>query len=90
MLEALLNAQRLNNTAKAEQKKAQRATNLKRQYLYSINFAVNNKSSDIAPYLALTDLYDTPKNYLDTIYNGLTPAVSASKYGLIFKDYISN
>ena len=43
LLEALLNAQRLNDTAKAEQKKAQRATNLKRQYLFSINFAVNNK-----------------------------------------------
>jgi hypothetical protein len=90
LLEALLNAQRLNDTAKAEQKKAQRATNLKRQYLFSINFAVNNKSSEIAPYIALVDLYDTPKNYLDTIYNGLTPVVSASKYGVILKNFIAS
>lgn len=90
LLEALLNAQRLNDTAKAEQKKAQRATNLKRQYLYSVNFAVNNKSSEIAPYIALADLYDTQKNYLDTIYNGLTPAVSASKYGVILKNFIAS
>ena len=90
LLEALLNAQRLNDTAKAEQKKAQRATNLKRQYLYSVNFAVNNKSSEIAPYIALADLYDTPKNYLDTIYNGLTSAVSASKYGVILKNFIAS
>ena len=90
LLEALLNAQRLNDTAKAEQKKAQRATNLKRQYLYSVNFAVNNKSSEIAPYIALADLYDTPKNYLDTIYNGLTPVVSASKYGVILKNFIAS
>jgi hypothetical protein len=75
---------------KAEQKKAQRATNLKRQYLFSINFAVNNKSSEIAPYIALADLYDTKKSYLDTIYNGLTPAIAFSKYGLILENFIAN
>ena len=90
LLEDLLSAQRINDTAKAEQTKVQRATNLKRQYLFSINFAVNNKSSEIAPYIALADLYDTPKNYLDTIYNGLTPVVSASKYGVILKNFIAS
>ena len=90
LLEDLLNAQRINDSAKAEQTKAQRATNLKRQYLFSINFAVNNKSSEIAPYIALADLYDTKKSYLDTIYNGLTPAIASSKYGLILENFIAN
>ena len=90
LLENLLNAQLINDTAKIEQTKTQRATNLKRQYLYSINFAVNNKSSEIAPYIALADLYDAKKSYLDTIYNSLSPAVASSKYGMIFKDFIAN
>ena len=90
LLENLLNAQLINDTAKLEQTKNRRATNLKRQYLYSINFAVNNKSSEIAPYVALADLYDAKKSYLDTIYNSLSPAIAGSKYGVIFKDFIAN
>ena len=90
LLENLLNAQLINDKAKIEQTKIQRAKNLERQYLYSINFAVNNKSSEIAPYIALADLYDAKKSYLDTIYNSLSPAVASSKYGMIFKDFIAN
>ena len=90
LLEELLNAQRINDTVKAEQKKEQRAINLKRQYLFSINFAVKNKSSEIAPYIALADLYDTKKKYLDTIFNSLTPAIASSKYGLILENFIAN
>ena len=90
LLEDLLNAQRINDTTKVEQIKSQRVKNLKRQYLFCINFAVNNKSSEIAPYIALSDLYDTKKRYLDTIYNGLTPAIASSKYGLILENFIKN
>ena len=90
LLEKLLNAQLINDRDEVEQTKTQRATNLKRQYLYSINFAVNNKSSEIAPYIALTDLYDAKKSYLDTIYNSLTQAIAGSKYGVIFKNFIVN
>lgn len=90
LLENLLNAQLINDTAKVEQTKNRRATNLKRQYLYSINFAVNNTSSEIAPYIALADLYNAKKSYLDTIYNSLSPAIAGSKYGVIFKDFIAN
>lgn len=90
LLEDLLNAQRINDTSKVELIKSQRVKNLKRQYLFCINFAVNNKSSEIAPYIALSDLYDTKKRYLDTIYNGLTPAIASSKYGLILENFIKN
>tara|TARA_B100001287_G_scaffold227267_1_gene197161 strand:+ start:468 stop:1163 length:696 start_codon:yes stop_codon:yes gene_type:complete len=90
LLEDLLNAQRINDTAKTEQTKLLRATNLKRQYLFSINYAVKNKSSEIAPYIALADLYNTKKSYLDTIYNGLTPKIASSKYGLILENFIKN
>ncbi|WP_341216511.1 DUF4369 domain-containing protein [uncultured Wocania sp.] len=54
---------------------------LKRKYLYTVNFAINNKDSEVAPYLALTEIYNAHINLLDTINNSLTPKVKASKYG---------
>lgn len=54
---------------------------LKRRYLYTVNFAINNKDYEIAPYLAISEVYDANIKYLDTIYNSLTPKVKTSKYG---------
>jgi Domain of unknown function (DUF4369) len=55
--------------------------NLKRRYLYTVNFAINNKDSEVAPYLALTEIYNAQVKWLDTINKSLTPKVKASKYG---------
>ncbi|HXK00137.1 MAG TPA: DUF4369 domain-containing protein, partial [Gelidibacter sp.] len=52
-----------------------------RRYLYTINFAINNKDSEIAPYLALSEIPDANIKYLDTINNALTPPIQSSKYG---------
>lgn len=52
-----------------------------RKYLYTINFAINNKDSEIAPYLALSEISDANIKYLDTINNALTPSIQSSKYG---------
>ncbi len=54
---------------------------LKRRYLYTVNFAINNKDYEIAPYLAISEVYDANVKYLDTIYKSLTPEVKMSKYG---------
>ncbi|MCF7569638.1 DUF4369 domain-containing protein [Sabulilitoribacter arenilitoris] len=54
---------------------------LKRKYLFAVNFALNNKDSEVAPYLALTEIYNANINLLDTINNTLTSKVKASKYG---------
>ncbi len=54
---------------------------LKRKYLYTVNFAINNKDSEVAPYLALTEIYNAHISLLDTINNSLTPKVKKSKYG---------
>ena len=62
--------------------------NLKRQYLYSINFAINNNDSEVAPYIALSDVFDAKSSFLDSIYNSLTPRISESKYGVILKEYL--
>lgn len=60
----------------------------KRKYLQTINFALNNKDKEIAPYLALSEVFDARIKYLDTINNALTPEVANSKYGKILKSFI--
>ena len=61
---------------------------LKRKYLYTVNFAINNKDHEIAPYLALSEVFDANIKYLDTIYNSLVPKVKKSKYGKDLKDFL--
>ena len=62
--------------------------NLKRGYAFALNFALNNKDSYVAPYIALTEVSDANVVYLDSIYNSLTPEVSDSKYGKRLKTYL--
>ncbi len=54
---------------------------LKMKYLYAINFAINNKESEVAPYIAIAEIYDANVKYLDTIYNSLPDHIAKSKYG---------
>ncbi len=61
---------------------------LRRRYFYTTNFAVKNGDAEVAPYLALTELYDANISLLDTINNSLTKEVKASKYGQRLKEYI--
>jgi len=58
---------------------------LKRKYLYTVNFAINNKHLEIAPYIAVTQIPGANPKYLDTIYKSLPEAIKASKYGLKLK-----
>lgn len=62
--------------------------NILRSYLYSLNFALNNKNSHIAPYIALTDAADANIIYLDSIYNSLSPEVANAKYGRALEAYL--
>ncbi len=61
---------------------------IKRSYAYAINFALTNTNSTIAPYIALQEIPDANKIYLDSIYNSLDDKVSASKYGIALKKYL--
>ncbi len=62
---------------------------VKRKYLYTVNFAINNKDSEVAPYLALTQIYDANIKYLDTINSSLLPAIKSSKYGKELQAFIT-
>ncbi|PHR74204.1 MAG: thiol:disulfide interchange protein [Lutibacter sp.] len=54
---------------------------IKKRYLYTTNFSVKNGKSEVAPYLALTELYDAHISLLDTVNNSLSKKVKASLYG---------
>lgn len=62
----------------------------KRQYLYSLNYAVTNGNSHVAPFIALNELSNGSKVLLDTIRKSLNNDVLSSKYGLMLKKYIDN
>ncbi|MDO7173768.1 DUF4369 domain-containing protein [Mariniflexile sp. AS56] len=64
--------------------------NLKHRYLFTVNFALNHKDSEVAPYLALTEIYNAKVKFLDTINNSLTPKVKASKYGKKLQEFIDD
>lgn len=61
---------------------------LKRRYIVTINYAINNADYEVAPYIALTEVYDTNIKMLDTINSSLSPAVKKSKYGILLQEYI--
>lgn len=58
---------------------------LRAKYLYTVNFAINHKNMEIAPFLAISEVYDANIRLLDTIYNSLTNEVRKSKYGKSLK-----
>lgn len=65
-----------------------RAIVLKKKYLAAINFAVNHKEYEVAPFIALSEISDANIKYLDTISKSLSPKVAKSKYGKMLSDYI--
>ncbi len=61
---------------------------LRRKYLYTVNFALNNKNLEVSPYVILTQAFDANIKYLDTVYNGLEASIQKSLYGAQLKDLI--
>lgn len=72
----------------AEENKKKQEALLKKRYLYAANYALTNANKEIAPYIALTDIYDMQIKFLDTIHKSMTPEVAKSKYGKKFSDYL--
>lgn len=61
----------------------------KRQLLYTINYAISNADSEVAPYLAITEFPASAVSFLDTLQKSLSPKVKASKYGKMLEKYLS-
>lgn len=87
-IEQKFEAQRKGNTQKADSLQTLGDRMLLRKYQYSVNFCMNNKDYEIAPFIALTEIYDVNPVYLDSIRNLLSKPVSESKYGKILSEYL--
>ena len=61
---------------------------IRRRFLFATNFAIANSSSEAAPYIALTELYDANIKLLDTINNSLSDRIKSSDYGKKLQNFI--
>jgi hypothetical protein len=90
LIEKKFKALKSNNEKEIASITAQQESNIKRKYLYATNFIINNKDHEVAPYLALSEIYDINMKYLDTIQKSLTPKVAQSLYGKKLNEYIAS
>jgi hypothetical protein len=90
LIEKKFKAMKSNNAAEAAKVNAKQESNIKRKYLYATNFAINNKEHEIAPYIALSEIYDINIKYLDTIQKSMSPKVAKSLYGKKLTEYIAS
>ncbi|TGD57190.1 DUF4369 domain-containing protein [Flavobacterium humi] len=78
-----------NKTSVSPENEKKQDAILKRRYLYAANFALTNADHEVAPYIALTDIYDMNLKYLDTIQKAMSPQVSKSKYGKKLNEFLA-
>jgi len=90
LLAAYLQAQISQNSDSLALLEKQSANLAKRKILFTANFAVNNNTSVIAPYLALYNLTSDSKSLLDTIAASMSDDVRNSSYGKQLRDYLAD
>ncbi len=88
LIQSKFNALKSNNAKAVDSINARQESNIKRKYLYATNFSVTNKDHEIAPYIALSEIYDINIKYLDTIQKSMTPKVANSLYGKKLTKYV--
>jgi hypothetical protein len=89
MIEKKFNALKNNNSKILDSLSAKQDNNTKRKYLFATNFAINNRDYEVAPYIALSEIYDINLKYLDTIQKSMSPKVAKSFYGKKLTDYVA-
>ena len=89
LIEQKFNAIKSNNTKAADSLRIKQDANIKRKYLFATNFALNNRDFEVAPYIALSEIYDINVKYLDTIQKAMSPKVAKSLYGKKLTQYIA-
>ncbi|MBS9773679.1 MAG: DUF4369 domain-containing protein [Tenacibaculum sp.] len=63
---------------------------VRRRFLYTTNFAITHKDSEVAPYIALSELFDANISLLDTINKSLSEKVKKSTYGKQLDKFIND
>jgi len=89
LIEKRINALKNNKIEDATRIEEEQKGILKRKYLYTTNFAVNHGDYEVAPYVALAEIYDINLKYMDTIQKSMTPKVAKSLYGKKLNDFIA-
>ncbi|OXA92549.1 DUF4369 domain-containing protein [Flavobacterium hercynium] len=88
MVESKFNAVKRQDQKAVDSIQAKQDSNTKRKYLFATNFAINHKDHEIAPYIALAEIYDINVKFLDTIHKSMTPKIAQSLYGKKLTKYI--
>lgn len=88
LIQKSVKAQQEANVASLDSANAEYDQLIRRRYLFTVNFAINNKDLELAPYLAVSEIYDANIKYLDTIYSALTPEVKESRYGKSLEEFL--
>jgi len=89
MIQQKFNAIKSNNLKAIDSLNASQENNTRRKYLFATNFALNNRTYEVAPYIALSDIYDINIKYLDTIQKAMSPKVAKSLYGKKLTEYVA-
>ena len=89
MLQDYLDFQQASSLEQADSVQKAMDNLIRRKYLYAINFASNHADKEIAPFIALAEVYDANLTLLDTLASRMTPEVAASKYGKKLQTYLS-
>jgi len=83
-------ARKENNKAALDSLSIKSEQNLKRRYLITANFALNHATTDVGPFLALSEIPDANIKYLDTIRKTMSPVVAKSHYGKMLTKYVAD
>lgn len=83
-------AQKSNNKDSVDIITKEYETLLRRRYMVTVNFALNNKDNHVAPYLALTELVNANVKWLDTINKSLSTEVKNSIYGKKLDKFVAD
>jgi hypothetical protein len=89
MIQQKFNAIKSNNLKAIDSLNLSQESNTRRKYLFATNFALNNRDYEVAPYIALSDIYDINVKYLDTIQKAMSPKVAKSLYGKKLTEYLA-
>ena len=90
LIEKKFNAVKSQNTKAVDSLTAKQDSNIKRKYLFATNFALNHRDFEVAPYIALSEIYDINVKYLDTIQKAMSPKVAKSFYGKKLTQYVAS
>lgn len=90
LIELKFSAIKNKDTKKIDSISLRQESNIKRKYLFATNFALNNREFEVAPFIALSEIYDINIKYLDTIQKSMSPTVAKSLYGKELNKYIAS